>query len=211
VPTDRALQRDALERECNYFPSTAREGNSSGRSLPALNAAKRLSEVPLTRMHSIHNTIRKCARRCKRCAQKRARSRISWGRARAEISARLGQWGFDCVPLRREDRQQHWRRFHYRYAEMRLTSHNGNNTPMRCDQWPNVHTRPLHFGVISYSEVGNTSHDAHDKVILSLWNIERKGVYVSGVRKDRDRNFNDNHASEVRSEISIKSISTWKT
>ncbi|KYM88873.1 hypothetical protein ALC53_02639 [Atta colombica] len=72
------------------------------------------------------------------------------------------------MPLR-EDRQQYWRRFHYRYGEMRLTSHNGNNTPMRCNQRPNVvQTRLLHLGVIPLCTERNVSHNAPDKAILSI-------------------------------------------
>lgn len=36
VPADHALQRDAPERECNYFPLDAREGNSTGDHYPHL-------------------------------------------------------------------------------------------------------------------------------------------------------------------------------
>lgn len=60
VPADRALQRDAPERECNYFPSDARR-KLDGRSLSTLNVPQRLSEVPLTCMRRIHGC--KCARR----------------------------------------------------------------------------------------------------------------------------------------------------
>jgi len=51
------------------------------------------------------------------------------------------------VPLRK-DQQRQRRRFHYRYGEMRLTSHNGNNTPMRYKQRPNVHMKLLHLDAI---------------------------------------------------------------
>lgn len=68
----------------------------------------------------------------------------------------------------RKDRQR-WRRFHYRYGEMRLTSHNGNNTLMCYDQQPNVHTRVLHLAAITPLLREPTCRaDALDKVMLSF-------------------------------------------
>lgn len=120
------------ERERNYFPPGREKEALVGRSLPVLNAPEqRLSEVPLTRTRPIRTLASKCARKhtsrariCLLLAVYITRRRVAWRYGRA------GTMRFRLC-LYCEDRQRHWQRFHYRYEKMRLTSHYGNNTPMR--------------------------------------------------------------------------------
>jgi len=149
-----------------------RERSSLERSLPALNALPLPSTPETTTFGSAINSRARSDPQLQMHAQT---CEAPWRTCSPYIS-RAGAceeirpcWNNEVptVPLRK-DRQRQRRRFHYRYGEMRLTSHNGNNTPMRYKQRPNVHTRLLRLNAIPAAERETLRTMHRDNAALSL-------------------------------------------